>query len=101
MNTLKGELTSFETVGALKPFLSSSGPCISVYMPLSTASTAGLNPNAKQNELHWKECLRRLDDRVSLYGSEGRELLESLSELGGGGSGTGAPGQIRRRLSFA
>ncbi len=78
MNTLKGELASFQSLTDLKQILSSAGPCISVYMPLSTASTAGANPNLKQNELHWKELVRSLEDRIEVYGEAGRELLDSL-----------------------
>jgi hypothetical protein len=79
MNSVKSELAGFETVKDLKTLLSASGPCLSVYMPLSTASKEGLNPNAKQNELHWHECLRTLEDRVAQFGSAGRDLLESVS----------------------
>ncbi len=78
MQTLKGEIATFETLKDLKPLLSSPGPCISLYMPLSTASTAGVNPNAKQNELHWREMLRSLDPLAGQYGAKGRELLESI-----------------------
>src|SRR4051795_5168992 len=82
MNSVKSELASFGTIKDLKTLLSASGPCLSVYMPLSTASKEGLNPNAKQNELHWHECLRTLEDRVAQFGSAGRDLLESVNKLG-------------------
>ena len=64
MNTVKGELTSFKTLAELKPILSSGGPCLSVYMPLSL----------KQNALRWKELVRTLDEEPI-----GRELLDSIS----------------------
>jgi hypothetical protein len=48
-------------------------------MSLSRASKEGINPNRKQNELHWKECLRRVDAKASQFGSAGRELLGSVS----------------------
>jgi hypothetical protein len=80
MNTVKGELATFEKLEDLRTLLSGSPPCLSVYMPLSQASKAGKNPNARQNQLHWKECLRILDDRVSEFGSAGRELVESVSD---------------------
>ena len=78
MNTVKGELASFETLKDLKPMLSANGPCLSVYMPLSNASREGLNPYAKQNELHWKECLRILEDKLAQFGASGRELVDSV-----------------------
>jgi len=48
-------------------------------MPLSRASKEGINPNRKQNELHWKECLRRMEAKAGQYGPAGRELLDSVS----------------------
>ncbi len=78
MDVTKAEVVSFEKVKDLRTILSAGGPCLSVYMPLSTASKEGLNPNAKQNELHWKELVRSLDERAALFGSAGRELLESV-----------------------
>ncbi|HEY1216903.1 MAG TPA: hypothetical protein VGE93_25030, partial [Bryobacteraceae bacterium] len=79
MNTVKGELVTFEGLKDLKTLLSVDGPCLTVYMPLSTASTEGRNPNGKQNELHWKEILRTLNGRAAQFGSAGRELVESVS----------------------
>ena len=78
MNTLNCEVAAFDSFKDLKPLLASAGPCLSVYMPLSTASTAGLNPNAKQNELHWKECIASMDGKLAQFGAQGRELLESI-----------------------
>lgn len=80
MNTMKVELAAFEKMEDLRPTLSGRPPCLSVYMPMSQASNAGKSPNAKQNELHWKECLRILNDRVGQFGPVGRELVESVSD---------------------
>jgi hypothetical protein len=80
METLKGELATFETLKDLKALLSSAGPCVSIYMPLSTASGAGINPNGKQNELHWRECVRSLEEKAGQFGAEGRELIESIAD---------------------
>lgn len=49
-------------------------------MPLSTASTEGINPNAKQNSLRWKECLRGIEDRAAQFGAAGRELIDSVRD---------------------
>ncbi len=78
MVTTKGQSTHFETLQDLKPLLSSTGPCLSVYMPLSNASTAGINPNGKQNELRWRECLRLAEERAPQFGNQGAELLNSV-----------------------
>jgi Bacterial archaeo-eukaryotic release factor family 3 len=71
-------MATFENVKDLKSLLSAEGPCLSVYMPLSTPSEAGLNPNAKQNELRWKECLHSLAEKVVQFGPRGRQLLDSV-----------------------
>jgi hypothetical protein len=78
METLKGELASFESVKDLKPLLSSRGPCLSVYMPLSTSGSSSLQ-NAKQNEVRWKECVRSIEPKVAQHGVDGRELLNSIA----------------------
>jgi hypothetical protein len=57
---------------------------MSIYMPLSPVSS---NSSGKQNELHWKECVRNIESGVGQYGGAGRELLQSVetwdSVLGG------------------
>ena len=78
MNTVKGELTSFKNLKDLKNLLASGGPCLSIYVSLSTASSEGINPRAKQNELHWKECVHALEERANQFGPKGRELLASV-----------------------
>src|SRR5947209_2334343 len=84
MNTIKAEVASFETLKDLKPLVSAAGPCMSIYMPLSAVSS---NSSGKQNELHWKECVRNIESGIDQYGSAGRELLQSVetwdSVLGG------------------
>jgi hypothetical protein len=79
MTTVKGELVNLQQWKDLKKLLSAPGPCLSVYMPLSTASKEGINPRAKQNELHWAECLRNLEERVTQFGAAGRELVDSVA----------------------
>jgi release factor family 3 len=72
MNTA-GEITRLETLKELKPLLSTTGPCLSVYLQLSKG-------NGKQNELRWRECLRLAESRVDSFGSEGKKLLESVAD---------------------
>jgi hypothetical protein len=79
MNTLKGEMVRFESLTDLKPLLSASGPCLSVYMPLHSDAQGGRSGTRDQNRLRWKECLRTLEDRLPQFGKEGRELVESVA----------------------
>ena len=77
MNTVKAELAELQTVIDLKPMLVNEGPCLSVYLSLSTAPAA---QRAKTNSLRWKEVLGELQGRRENWGAEERELLESVSD---------------------
>lgn len=77
MDILKAELAEFQTLKDLKPLLASAGPCVSVFLPLSSAPN---NQSARANALEWKEALRSLEPRIQQYGAAGRELLESLRD---------------------
>jgi hypothetical protein len=90
MDTLKAETASFQTVRDLKPMLAAGGPCLSVYMQLSKA---GINQNAKQNDLRWRECLRNFDETIKQHGAQGRELLESISRWDAVAPDPEAPGK--------
>lgn len=57
--------------------LGAEGPCLSAYMPLSTASG---NQSAKANALEWREAMRALQPKAQQYGARGRELFESVRE---------------------
>lgn len=78
MNAIKSELVRFESLKDLKEILASEGPCVSVYMPLSNASTAGANPNSKQNELGWKDLIQNAREEASRLGDKGGELVDSI-----------------------
>ncbi len=80
MDTLKAELAEFESVKDLKPILDTKGPCLSVYMPLSSAT---LNQSAKVNALEWRELLRTVEPKIQQYGSQARSLLETVSDWEG------------------
>lgn len=77
MNTLKAELAEFQSVKDLKPILAAQGPCLSLYVGLSSASPA---QSAKMNALEWKEAVRRAEPKAKQYGTQGRELLESVAD---------------------
>ncbi len=77
MDTLRAELTEFQSLKDLKPMLASEPPCLSVFMPLSSGSG---NQSAKANGLEWRETLRGIEPKVQQYGAAGRELLETISD---------------------
>jgi len=77
MNTLKAELARFQSVKDLKPILTAQGPCLSLYVGLSSAPPP---QGAKANELEWKEIVRRIEPKLKQYGTQGRELLESIMD---------------------
>ncbi len=77
MDTLKVEPVEFDNLKALKPMLAAAGPCLSAYMQLSTAPNS---QGAKTNSLQWRELIKSLAPKIEQYGSEGRELLESVSD---------------------
>jgi hypothetical protein len=76
MDTAKAEITEFGSLKDLKGMLSSPGPCVSVYMALASTPSS---QSAKANSLEWKEIIRSVGPKLSAHGSEGRELLESIS----------------------
>jgi hypothetical protein len=78
MDTVKAELAELQIIKDLKPMLGSEGPCLSVYLSLTTAPGA---QGAKTNSLHWKEVLGELQGKIDQWGAEGRELLESVSDF--------------------
>ena len=61
----------------LKEILASQGPCLSVYLPLNSASPGR---NLRVDALEWKETLRGIEHNVDQYGSQGRELLSSITD---------------------
>ena len=77
MNTEKAAITDFHGLKDLKPLLSSPGPCVSVYLTL--ASTAA-NQSAKANELGWRETIESIQPKLLAAGSEGGQLLETLTK---------------------
>lgn len=78
MVTVKDRQEKVETLDDLKALLSGTGPCLTVYMALSNASTAGRNPNAKENELRWRECLQSAEAQASQFGEAAQQLIDSV-----------------------
>jgi hypothetical protein len=77
METIKGELANFAHLKELKPILSSEGPCISIYVPMSSLPNS---QGANANVLKWKECIRSLQQKMEQHGPQGRELAETISD---------------------
>lgn len=77
---MKGEVAGFAHLKELKPMLSSGGPCISAYVPLSSLPN---HQGANANVLKWKECIRSLEQRLPQHGAQARELVGSISDWDG------------------
>lgn len=78
MNTARAELTQFESLKDLKPILATSGPCVTVYLPLPAPGAA--NQSAKASGLEWRELIRQVEPKLQELGSAGRELMAPLSD---------------------
>jgi hypothetical protein len=74
MSTIESKRIELLNLQDVRNLLGQGGPCISIYMPLNAAD----NARARQNELHWKECLRSLEHSATSLGSLERDLLQSL-----------------------
>jgi hypothetical protein len=103
MGSVKDREASLGTLDDLKTLLSSAGtgPCLSVYVPLSNDSTVGKNPNAKQNELRWRECLDAVDKQAAQFGEAGREILTSVRDWDSVAPEPGAEGRTQKGKSVA
>src|ERR1700751_6009292 len=75
METIKGELVELSRPEQLKSLLSSSGPCISVYFPVTPTT---LNP--AEEERRWKVLVRQLGGEAATIGTQAGELVLSLSD---------------------
>jgi len=77
MNSVKTIPAEFQSVKDLKSILTSGGPCLSVYLPLSALPPS---QSARANALLWKQTVKSLEEKISNHGSQGRELLESIAD---------------------
>ncbi len=76
METLKADVVEFHHVDDLKALLASPGPCLSLYLSLSSAPGG---PSVKANELEWKQVLRTVEPKLEQLGAQGRELADSVA----------------------
>lgn len=74
METLTVESVTFESAWDLKPLLSTAGPCLTVYMPLSRDAAAG-EKRDKHNALQLRELLRTVEIKAEQLGEKGRDLI--------------------------
>jgi hypothetical protein len=77
METIKAELTEFQSLKDLKAMLSSPGPCASLYMTLAIAPPS---QTVRANALEWKELIRAVTPKLQQLGAEGPQLLETISD---------------------
>jgi hypothetical protein len=78
MDTVRAEVTELTTLNDLKPMLAGRSPCISVYLPMSSAPA---NQAVKANALEWRERLRTARAKAEQLGPEATELLNSVSDF--------------------
>jgi hypothetical protein len=77
MNIAKVEVTDFQSLQDLKPFLEAPGPCLSVYMTLVRMTPT---EDVKTNALQWKELVQTLEPAINEQGASARELLAGISD---------------------
>jgi hypothetical protein len=68
MPQLHGELQAIKTLKDVKAILSTVGPCLSIYMPLTAP---------RQNEVRWRDGIRNLETRTENVTH--RELIRSVA----------------------
>lgn len=77
MQTVKADVAELQNLKDLRPLLENEGPCVSIYISLSTAPH---QQGAKANSLLWRESIDGLKSQIDKWGAEGQELLESVSD---------------------
>lgn len=75
MVTTHSELISLNRPDQVKPLLGASGPCLSVYFPLSRQT---LSPGDEARR--WKQVVRQLGDSAVRFGEKAGELVPSLAD---------------------
>jgi len=81
MESVKAEPAELFSVKDLRPLLETPGPCLSLYLPLSTAPN---QQGSKLNHLEWKELIASLEAKEAKLGDEAekaRTLLKSVANI--------------------
>ncbi|MFL6450749.1 MAG: hypothetical protein ACJ746_24155 [Bryobacteraceae bacterium] len=72
---MKAEPAELSSLKDLKPLLATPGPCLSLYLPLSTAPN---QQGSKLNSLEWKELIASAAAKAGGESEKVRELLKPL-----------------------
>jgi len=78
MGTVKVEPTDLFSVKDLKPVLATPGPCLSLYLPLSTAPN---QQGLKLDSLEWKELISSATAKAGDQADKARSLLKSVENI--------------------
>src|SRR3954470_18230850 len=78
METVKAEPAELFSVKDLKPLLATPGPCLSLYLPLSTAPN---QQGLKLDSLEWKELIASASARAGGQGDTVQPLLKSVGNI--------------------
>jgi len=78
MESVKAEPVELFSVKDLRPLLETPGPCLSLYLPLSTAPN---QQGLKLNHLEWKELIASLEAKLGDEAEKARTLLKSVENI--------------------
>jgi len=75
---VKAEPAELFSLKDLKPVLATPGPCLSIYLPLSTAPN---QQGSKLNKLEWKELVASATEKAGDQADKARTLLNSIGNI--------------------
>lgn len=78
METVKAERAELYSLKDLKPLLGTPGPCLSFYLPLSTAPN---EQGLKTNELEWRDLLGSVTEKANGSFEGARELVKAVRNI--------------------
>ena len=78
METVKAEPAELFSLKDLRPLLETPGPCVSVYLPLSSAPN---QQGSKLNQLEWKELVASASEKADDQADKARTLLKSIGNI--------------------
>jgi hypothetical protein len=78
MESVKAEPAELFSIKDLKPLLATPGPCLSLYLPLSTAPN---QQGLKLNSLEWKELIASASAKAGDQADKIRALLKSVQNI--------------------
>ncbi len=78
MESVKAEPAELFSVKDLKPLLATPGPCLSIYLPVSSAPN---QQGSKLNKLEWKELVGSVSEKAGDQADKARDLLNSIGNI--------------------